>query len=75
MFIASFSWAYVIGCACSVIMNMNPVRVEFEQSMDQLNAMMKDQDVPQGLQRRLRENMRESQNLHRWCFSGMLLEQ
>ncbi|CAD7939704.1 unnamed protein product [Amoebophrya sp. A25] len=72
MFIASFSWAYVMGNACSVIMNMNPVRVEFEQAMDQLNSMMKENDVPPALQRKLRENMREAQNLHRLLRSREL---
>eukprot|EP00392_Amoebophrya_sp_AT5.2_P003463 g3468.t1 len=72
MFIASFSWAYVMGNACSVIMNMDPVRVEFEQSMDQLNSMMKEQLVPPALQRKLRENMREAQNLHRLLRSREL---
>ncbi|CAD7959669.1 unnamed protein product [Amoebophrya sp. A120] len=72
MFIASFSWAYVMGNACSVIMNMDPVRVEFEQSMDQLNSMMKEQLVPPTLQRKLRENMREAQNLHRLLRSREL---
>jgi hypothetical protein len=45
MLVGSVSWAYVIGKACTVIMSMNPVRVEYEQGMDQLNSMMKEQDV------------------------------
>lgn len=72
MFIATFVWAYITGCACTVLMNMNPVRTEFEQNMDQLNAMMEEQDVPDCLRLKLRENLREAQHLHRLLRSREL---
>lgn len=68
----SVGWAYIIGAACAVIMSMDPVRIQFEQSMDALNAMMSEQQVPHILKERLRENMRESQHLQRLLRSRQL---
>lgn len=43
MILSSTCWAYVVGKACTVVMQMNPTRQEFESHMDQLNASMGEQ--------------------------------
>merc|ERR1719428_2185922 len=43
--VGGLTWAYVIGSICGIIQSSNPVRIEFEQSMDALNAMLSEQNV------------------------------
>lgn len=65
MFIAGFSWAYLIGSACGALANLDPQQVWFENNMDALNYMVKQQEVSKGLKWRLRDYFREGQHLQR----------
>eukprot|EP00746_Dinoflagellata_sp_MGD_P010751 gnl/MRDRNA2_/MRDRNA2_122325_c0_seq1.p1 gnl/MRDRNA2_/MRDRNA2_122325_c0~~gnl/MRDRNA2_/MRDRNA2_122325_c0_seq1.p1 ORF type:complete len:775 (-),score=115.46 gnl/MRDRNA2_/MRDRNA2_122325_c0_seq1:69-2393(-) len=58
------TWAYVIGSICGIIANANPMRVQFEQSMDALNKMLTEQGVEHELRWKLREYLREQQYHH-----------
>jgi len=60
MFSGGVCWAYIIGSACGVISNMDPIRINFEHSMDQLNRMLKEQNVCNDLRLSLREFLHES---------------
>merc|ERR1719428_1433870 len=56
------TWAYIIGSICGIIANANPVKIEFENSMDALNAMLSEQGVDQRLRWKLREFLRKQQH-------------
>eukprot|EP00746_Dinoflagellata_sp_MGD_P041189 gnl/MRDRNA2_/MRDRNA2_19957_c0_seq1.p1 gnl/MRDRNA2_/MRDRNA2_19957_c0~~gnl/MRDRNA2_/MRDRNA2_19957_c0_seq1.p1 ORF type:complete len:734 (-),score=112.90 gnl/MRDRNA2_/MRDRNA2_19957_c0_seq1:116-2317(-) len=58
------TWAYVIGSICGIIANANPIKVEFENSMDALNRMLKEQHINVALRFELREYLREQQHHH-----------
>jgi hypothetical protein len=63
MAIGSSIWAYVIGGICGVLSAMDPHTIRFKQNMDDLNAMMKFNGLPQEMRRRLRLYVHESRNL------------
>mmetsp|Transcript_126002 Transcript_126002/g.288412 ORF Transcript_126002/g.288412 Transcript_126002/m.288412 type:complete len:649 (+) Transcript_126002:3-1949(+) len=56
-------WAYIIGSACGVVANMDPYRLEFEQTMDALNYMMADRNLDSDLRVRLRQYVRASTHI------------
>jgi hypothetical protein len=66
-------WAYVIGSICGIISTLNPAKVEFRQTMDQLNYFVGDQGVPDDLAIRLRGFFRNSQHLIRSWRNDSLL--
>merc|ERR1719271_1297980 len=39
-------WAYVIGSACGIVATLDPSRIEFRQTMDELNYFCRDQCIP-----------------------------
>lgn len=65
MLCGAITWAFIIGSACGVLANFDPYRVQFEQTMDALNYMLNDQELPMELRYRLREYFRESQHMCR----------
>ena len=65
LLVGSGVWAYIIGAICGIISTMNPVLVEFRQTMDELNYFAKDQGIPKDLAVRLRGFFRNSSHLIR----------
>eukprot|EP00747_Dinoflagellata_sp_TGD_P040148 gnl/TRDRNA2_/TRDRNA2_140694_c1_seq1.p1 gnl/TRDRNA2_/TRDRNA2_140694_c1~~gnl/TRDRNA2_/TRDRNA2_140694_c1_seq1.p1 ORF type:complete len:513 (+),score=94.17 gnl/TRDRNA2_/TRDRNA2_140694_c1_seq1:128-1540(+) len=69
MMISSVIWAYMLGAACSIIMNMDPEQVEFEQRMDAFNRMAEQQKIPLAVRYRAREFIREERSHQKYCRS------
>mmetsp|Transcript_114522 Transcript_114522/g.330846 ORF Transcript_114522/g.330846 Transcript_114522/m.330846 type:complete len:624 (+) Transcript_114522:85-1956(+) len=47
-------WAYVIGAVCGIVATMDPHEVNFRRTMDDLNWLMLDHDVPQDARKKFR---------------------
>ena len=58
-------WAYVIGCLCTVAASLDPNGQFYKNTMDQLNYMMADRELPQEMQRNLRMFWKQSQHVVR----------
>lgn len=57
-------WAYSMGEVMGVISNLNPAGTVFKQTMDQLNSMMRDRQLPGDMQRNLRSFFLQAKELH-----------
>eukprot|EP00404_Azadinium_spinosum_P002883 CAMPEP_0180421792 /NCGR_PEP_ID=MMETSP1036_2-20121128/3338_1 /TAXON_ID=632150 /ORGANISM="Azadinium spinosum, Strain 3D9" /LENGTH=406 /DNA_ID=CAMNT_0022427077 /DNA_START=1 /DNA_END=1218 /DNA_ORIENTATION=+ len=53
-------WTYVIGSSCSIISNVSPVEEHFRTSIDLLNQVMEDKQVPAWRRPVYREYLREA---------------
>ena len=47
-------WAYIIASACGIIATLDVEAIEHHQTVDDLNTMCEDRDLPQDLRERLR---------------------
>lgn len=63
--LGAYFWAYVVGSFCNIVTNLNPHGVQFKQRMDAVNFMLKDQDCPGPLMKRLRAYMNHTVHLQR----------
>lgn len=54
MFFMAGIWAYTIGAVCGIVATLSPHEAAFKQSMDDLNNMMHDQNMPHDLREKLR---------------------
>ena len=55
MIISGLFWAHTVATLCGVIANLNPSQREFRNTMDDLNAFMREESLPPRLKQRLRE--------------------
>jgi len=60
LLLGSSVWAYVIGSACGIIATLDPARVEFRQTMDELNYFCRDHLMPSELTVKLRAYFRNT---------------
>ena len=74
MFIGSSLWAYVIGSVCGIIATIDPARIEYRQTMDELNLFCRDQNIPQDLTVKLRGYFRNTIHLIRSKRYEVLLQ-
>mmetsp|Transcript_50966 Transcript_50966/g.114484 ORF Transcript_50966/g.114484 Transcript_50966/m.114484 type:complete len:605 (-) Transcript_50966:40-1854(-) len=58
-------WAFVIGQMCAVVSTLLPHDVEFKRTMDDLNWLLSDSQIPQQLRQKLRRYFHESRSLCR----------
>ena len=58
-------WAYVIGSACGIIATLDPSRIEFRQTLDELNYFCREQCLPEELAVKLRSYFRNTMHLIR----------
>eukprot|EP00930_Biecheleria_cincta_P023788 TRINITY_DN17114_c0_g1_i2.p1 TRINITY_DN17114_c0_g1~~TRINITY_DN17114_c0_g1_i2.p1 ORF type:complete len:654 (+),score=76.26 TRINITY_DN17114_c0_g1_i2:135-2096(+) len=65
MFGSSFLWARVLSDTMSAIANGDTHKLQFRQTLDDLNYMMADQKLPNGMRRRLRAFFFQTQDLQR----------
>ena len=61
--LGSAFWAYIIGNACGIIANLDVEALDHHQLMEQLNFFMRDRELPDDLQRRLRAFFRHRKSL------------
>lgn len=62
-------WVFIIGSICGILSNRNPVRVDYENNMDALNLMLREQGVDSDLCLALRDSLREKQHHDSLCRS------
>jgi len=63
--LGSSVWAYVIGSACGIVATLDPARIEYHQTMDELNYFCRDQALPNDLGVRLRGFFRNTIHMSR----------
>merc|ERR1719230_1294108 len=59
------AWAYVIGGVCGIVATLNPHELHFKQTMDDLNSMMQDSQIPPHTRERLRTYFHEAKDISR----------
>jgi len=74
MLIGGMFWAYVIGGLCEIATSMDPHGTKYKQIMGDLNFMMDDHDMDNGLQCEIRRFWKASQHLQRLQSYGELVE-
>ena len=67
-------WAVVIGQMCGVLATLLPHDVAFKRTMDDLNWMMRDRDMPKSLRSKLRRYFWESRSLNRLMEQRTIIE-
>ena len=65
MLIGSAVWAYIIGSACGIIATLDPARIEFRQTLDEINFFVADQSLSDELAVKLRAYFRNTIHLVR----------
>ena len=60
LLIGSSVWAYVIGSACGIVATLDPARIEYRQTMDELNHFCQTHCLPHELVVKLREYFRNT---------------
>lgn len=74
IFVAGIVWAYVLGQVCGIIGSMGMLEQEFRKSMDDLNYMMQDRELPHDMRRRLRSFFLSTKDLQRHDQQIVLLD-
>ena len=73
MLVGSSIWAFVIGSGCGIIATLNPERIEYRQTMDQVNYFARKRKLPAQLTIRLRSFFHSTQStFHSKRFDGLL---
>ncbi|CAK0889593.1 unnamed protein product, partial [Prorocentrum cordatum] len=54
LLVSGVSWAYIIGQVTCIVGNMGQLKQQYHELLDQVNLMMYDRGIPQGMKRRLR---------------------
>eukprot|EP00397_Hematodinium_sp_SG-2012_P010238 GEMP01010347.1.p1 GENE.GEMP01010347.1~~GEMP01010347.1.p1 ORF type:complete len:730 (+),score=112.20 GEMP01010347.1:106-2295(+) len=65
MLVGGLFWTYLIGSFCSIISNLDPFEIEFEQQMDLMNDMLEEKSFSPDISFRFREYLRETVHLRR----------
>lgn len=63
--VGSTLWAYIIGSACGIIATLDPARLEYRQTLDELNFFLRDMSIPSDLTVKLRSYFRNTMYLVR----------
>eukprot|EP00747_Dinoflagellata_sp_TGD_P125764 gnl/TRDRNA2_/TRDRNA2_174203_c7_seq1.p1 gnl/TRDRNA2_/TRDRNA2_174203_c7~~gnl/TRDRNA2_/TRDRNA2_174203_c7_seq1.p1 ORF type:complete len:408 (-),score=47.44 gnl/TRDRNA2_/TRDRNA2_174203_c7_seq1:57-1199(-) len=75
MTIMATIWAYVIGAVCGIVSTLDPHTVRFKQTMDDLNDLMENRNVPQHMRRDLRTYFHESRTMRRRMEEAAIMDQ
>jgi len=65
IFVTGLTWAWVVAIVVNVINNMDIYGSTFNQTMDDLNLLMRTRSVQPSLRLRIRKHLYESQHVHR----------
>ena len=68
MICGGVTWAYLVGVVTSVVTNLDPHGLRFRQVMDNINNLIEEQGLPDGLATRARSYWRAAQHLTRTKF-------
>lgn len=72
--LCGFGWAYIIGAICSIIGNMDPLTLQYQQNMDLLNIMMEDYNLQADMRKRLRKYFHATRYLQRQMNQKSVVE-
>eukprot|EP00747_Dinoflagellata_sp_TGD_P063441 gnl/TRDRNA2_/TRDRNA2_153450_c0_seq1.p1 gnl/TRDRNA2_/TRDRNA2_153450_c0~~gnl/TRDRNA2_/TRDRNA2_153450_c0_seq1.p1 ORF type:complete len:343 (-),score=24.35 gnl/TRDRNA2_/TRDRNA2_153450_c0_seq1:86-1114(-) len=73
MIIMATNWAYVVGSACGILSTLDPEGIQFKQTMDSLNQLMADRDMPHEMRRSLRTYLHESRTVRQRIAEGEIM--
>eukprot|EP00451_Oxyrrhis_marina_P008677 CAMPEP_0204323840 /NCGR_PEP_ID=MMETSP0469-20131031/9749_1 /ASSEMBLY_ACC=CAM_ASM_000384 /TAXON_ID=2969 /ORGANISM="Oxyrrhis marina" /LENGTH=546 /DNA_ID=CAMNT_0051305385 /DNA_START=34 /DNA_END=1674 /DNA_ORIENTATION=- len=65
MVIGASTWAYILGSACRIVASLDENGIEYRQTMDKINYMIKDSGLSDSLRMRLRYYFHQSQRIER----------
>jgi len=74
MLVAGFVWAFVVGSVVSLLSALDPHHELFKQSMDTLNSVMYQRNLPVPLCQKLREYMYVSKEVERTKIQKAILQ-
>jgi len=69
----SLVWAWVIGSLCGILATLNPSLQGFHNTMDELNAFIKERDISSTMAVRLRDYFRATQDFNRLASYDKLM--
>lgn len=72
--LGSVLWAYILSSLLDVLNRMNPHRMDFERTIDELNRMMHDHSLPDALRNDVRHYFYECQDLWKLQRRGALVQ-
>lgn len=75
MFVMASIWAYVIGSVCSITAALCPHEIDFKRTMDDLNWLMHDRQMPFEMRKRLRRYFHEAKDMNRQRIERNVIEQ
>jgi len=67
-------YAYIVGVASGIVASMNKQRMQFQETMDELNEFMEDKELDRDLTIRLREYFQHLQSVDKMRLYSSLLE-
>jgi hypothetical protein len=67
-------YAYIVGGICGILANRDPVSLEFNQTLDNLNNLMSEYKIPRAMKENLREFHFKTQSLFRARMHQTVLE-
>jgi len=68
-------WAYVIGAVCGIVSTMQPHEASFQRTMDDLNWLMRDRQVPHNICIKLRRYFHETREMKRRRAENEIIDQ
>merc|ERR1719188_2929712 len=68
-------WAYVIGSVCGIVSTLDPHEVSFKRTMDDLNWMMTDVDMPSDMAQRFRKYFVEAKEMNKQRIENIVIDQ
>ena len=74
MLLSGMMWTYVIGNVAAIATTLNPNRVLYENTMDQLNYFMRQRALPRSMRMTLREFFTQARRINQMNEDGDLLE-
>jgi len=74
MMASGFTWAWTVGSVVSLLSQLDPYSERFKSSVDALNHLMDQRNLPEGLRTKLREYMLASKSMAKLTDEQALLE-
>lgn len=69
------AWAYVIGSVCTIVSTLQPHEIFFKRTMDDLNWVMADREMPAELCTTLRAYFHEAREMHKQSVEEAVISQ
>lgn len=66
MFVAAFTWTHIVGSVVSLLGQIDKQKLDFRQTVDDINATMQNLNLPKELQGRMRQYILYARDVTRW---------